>query len=224
MLKMRTVPDDFDNVQALHSPYGAVHGNGTPMHSPLDYLPNYSDHRGLHPMSVDIMDRHHGDEHISPTGITPSFNHVGFGPPGSMGTSDILSPLSLNSGDRYYGNNLSSPLGNGPRSSNPFNRQNSSDNYQLHAQQQSHNRSLQPLPLRDTISRSRSESLQSPLRTSMSWKGDSLNYGGYPRIQSPTIDGRPQTVYQHEQPGDNHATDNHYDTNSYTGECFTTKI
>src|SRR6195952_6144134 len=93
MMKMRAVPDDFDNVQALHSPYGAVHGIGTPMQSPVDFVPNYTDHM-MRPLMVDTMRRHENDDHMSPTntGISPAFGHVGFAPGGGpMGTPDVLS-------------------------------------------------------------------------------------------------------------------------------------
>jgi hypothetical protein len=53
-MAIRTVPDDFDNVQALHSPYGAIHG--LPMQSPVDFIPGYNDHL-LRPLMVDPFRR-----------------------------------------------------------------------------------------------------------------------------------------------------------------------
>jgi hypothetical protein len=221
MLKMRAVPDDFDNVQALHSPYGAVQGLGTPLHSPVDYTSTYSDQTMMRPLLVDTMRRHENDEHLSPTGISPAFGHVGFAPPGSIGTSDVLSPLSLNSGDRYYGSHQSSPLSAGPRSTNNFNRQSSSDSYQMQSSSR-HPRPLQPLqPLqfRETMSRTRSQSLQSPLRTSMSWKGDSLDYADYAAgVVSPTITRRQPSHYQAEHGGSNTGGAHQYETNTYSSE------
>lgn len=198
MMKMRAVPDDFDNVQALHSPYGAVQGIGTPLQSPVDFVPTYTDHM-MRPLMVDTMRRN--DNEISPTGLSPAFGHVGFAPPGSMGTPDILSPLSLNSTDRYYPSHLSSPMSAGPRSSNPFDRQNS---YGALSHSRQHVRPLQPLQLRETMSRSRSESINSPLRSSMSWKGGTLDYENYQTGQpSPQLSGRQQSVYQPDQIGNN---------------------
>ncbi|RAL67447.1 hypothetical protein DID88_008202 [Monilinia fructigena] len=174
MMKMRAVPDDFDNVQALHSPYGAVHGIGTPMQSPVDFVPNYADHM-IRPLMVDTMRRHENDDHMSPAGMSPAYGHVGFTPGSSIGTPDVLSPLSVTSSDRYFSSHLSSPMSSGPRSSNPFDRQ-------------------------GVIRQSRSESLQSPLRSSMSWKGDSLDYANYQTGQpSPQSTGRQQSMYQPEQ-------------------------
>lgn len=212
---MRAVPDDFDNIQALHSPYGAVHGVGTPMVSPIDYAASFGEH-GMRPLMVDTMRRHETDDHMSPSGLTSGFGHVGFAPPGSLGTPDVLSPLSLTSSDRYYGSHLSSPLSAGPRSSNPFNRQNSSDSYQMHQNPRQHPRPLQPIQLRETMSRSRSESLQSPLRSSMSWKGDSLDYAEYPPGQtSPNSAGRQQPQYQPQQQSSNPGNAQQYDGDAY---------
>lgn len=212
-MKMRAVPDDFDNVQALHSPYGAVHGIGTPMQSPVDFVPNYTDHM-MRPLMVDTMRRHENDDHMSPTGLSPAFGHVGFAHGGTMTNPDVLSPLSMSSTDRYYGSHLSSPMSTGPRSSNPFDRQNS---YQALSHSRQHVRPLQPLQLRETMSRSRSESIQSPLRSSMSWKGDSLDYGTYQTGQpSPQLSGRQQSVYQPEQINNNSLNPNQYDGSSYS--------
>lgn len=210
-MKMRAVPDDFDNVQALHSPYGAVHGVGTPMQSPVDFVPAYADHM-MRPLMVDTMRRNDNDDHMSPTGLSPAFGHVGFAPGGSMGTPDVLSPLSLNSSDRYYSSHLSSPMSAGPRSSNPFDRQNS---YQTLSHSRQHVRPLQPLQLRETMSRSRSESLNSPLRSSMSWKGETIDYTSYQTGQpSPQLSGRQQSVYQPDQISNTAVNAHQYDGNA----------
>ena len=212
-MKMRAVPDGFDNIQALHSPYGAVNGIGTPMQSPVDFVPNYADHM-MRPLMVDTMRRDVNEEHMSPTGLSPAFGHVGFAPPGSMGSPDVLSPVSMNSSDRYYPSHLTSPMSAGPRSGNPFERQNS---YQSLSHPRQHPGLLQPLQLRETMSRSRSDSLQSPLRSSMSWKGETLDYGNYQTGQpSPQLSGRQQSVYQPEQIGNNPVNAHQYDANAYT--------
>lgn len=212
MMKMRAVPDDFDNVQALHSPYGAVHGVGTPMQSPVDFVPTYGDHM-MRPLMVDTMRRNEHGDHLSPTGLSPAFGHIGFSG-GSMGSADILSPLSMNSSDRYYSSQLSSPMSAGPRSSNSFDRQNS---YQALSHSRQHVRPLQPLQLRETMSRARSDSIQSPLRSSMSWKGETLDYSSYQTGQpSPQLSGRQQSVYQPEQMSSNSVNANQYDTNAYS--------
>ncbi|KAI1420639.1 hypothetical protein F5Y12DRAFT_106623 [Xylaria sp. FL1777] len=220
MVKMRAVPDDFDNVQALHSPYGAVHALGTPISPPVDFgSSSFTDHI-MRPLLVDTM-RRDGDDHLSPTGLSPAFGSIGFTPSGAMTSSDILSPLSPSSNDRgYYSGHLSSPLGGPSRASNPFGRQNSLDTgAQLHSQSRQHIRPLQPLSLRETMSRSRSDNLQSPLRSSMSWKGDSIDYAGYSgggSSSSPGGAGRHTSVYQSDPIGSSAGGTLGYDTGSYT--------
>ena len=216
MIKMRAVPDDFDNVQALHSPYGAVHGLGTPITSPVDFgASSYADHM-MRPLMVDVR-RAEGDDHLSPTGLSPAFGSIGFNPSATMSGSDILSPLSPNSNDRYgYSSHLSTPLSAGPRTSNPFARQNSLDSsMQMHSHHQRQQiRPLQPLQLRETMSRSRSDNLQSPLRSSMSWKGDSIDYTTYHGGSgSPQLGGRQQSVYP-----DTSTTLGGYESSTYSGE------
>ncbi|KAM7195968.1 pah2 homeobox protein encoded by the pah2 protein [Rhypophila sp. PSN 637] len=217
MIKMRAVPDDFDNVQALHSPYGAVHGLGTPITSPVDFgASSYADHM-MRPLMVDVR-RQEGDDHLSPTGLSPAFNSIGFTPSGSM-NSEILSPLSTSSNDRYGYSSLSSPLNAGTRTSNPF-ASRSMDNsmQQMHSHQRQSIRPIQPLQIRDSMNRSRNE-LQSPLRTSMSWKGDSIDYttyhGGNP---SPHMAGRPTGMYQQDQmSGASTGGLTGYDSSHYSG-------
>ncbi|KAI1776310.1 hypothetical protein F4818DRAFT_376676 [Hypoxylon cercidicola] len=219
MIKMRAVPDDFDNVQALHSPYGAVHGLGTPITPPVDFgSSSYTDHI-MRPLMVDTMHRRENDDHMSPTGLSPAFGNIGFTPSGTMNNSDLLSPLSPSSNDRgYYSSPMSGPLGGGHRTSNPFARQNSLDSgVQMHSQNRQQIRPLQPLQLRETMSRSRPDNLQSPLRSSMSWKGDSIDYTTYSNTGgSPGIGGRHQSIYQPDQMGSNPSSSLNYESGSYS--------
>lgn len=220
-MKMRAVPDDFDNVQALHSPYGAVHGVNTPMVSPVEYSTSYGDHSMMRPpLLVDTMRRQELDDNISPTSLASGFSQVGFAP-GQMGSPDVLSPLSMASSDRYYPSHLTSPMSGGPRSSNQFFRQSGSDSYQMHPQSRQDSRSSQPFRVRETVSRARSDSLQSPLRSSMSWKGDSLDYGNYPtRPPSPTLTGRQQSLYHPEQAGPAQTSHPAYEPGVYPSILF----
>ncbi|KAI1819826.1 hypothetical protein F4861DRAFT_543557 [Xylaria intraflava] len=217
MIKMRAVPDDFDNVQALHSPYGAVHPLGTPITPPVDFgSSSYTDHM-IRPLLVDTM-RRDSDDHLSPTGISPAFGNIGFTPSGTMSNSDILSPLSPSSNGRgYYSSHLASPLGGSSRT-NPFARQNSLDSgVQSLTQSRQHVRPLQPLSLRETMSRSRSDNLQSPLRSSMSWKDDSIGYATYSSGSSSAgATARQGSSYQTDPVGNNTAGALGYDTGSYS--------
>jgi hypothetical protein len=65
-------------------------------------------------------------------------------------------------------------------------------------------RQLQPLQLRDTMSRSRAESLQSPLGSSISWKGENMIYDNYNNGQPSQLSERQQSVYQPDQIGSPH--------------------
>ncbi|KAL5120611.1 hypothetical protein ACEQ8H_001359 [Pleosporales sp. CAS-2024a] len=166
MMRSRALPDDFDMAQALHSPFGNHHGLGTPLASPGSYAPSFADSAMMRPLSIDTLRRGPLDSHISPTGISPAFGGFTFTPPQSA--TDTLSPVSAH-GDSPFGFN-SAPLDTSPRTSNPFSMpvsappayaaQHSIPRLTLHA---------------DRIVRSRAESLQSPLRTSMSYSADNMH-------------------------------------------------
>jgi hypothetical protein len=175
----------------------------------------------MRPLMVDVR-RGEGDDHLSPTGLSPAFGSIGFNPSATLSTPDILSPMSPSSTDRYgYSSHMSGPLSAGPRTSNPFARQPSLDSsmQQMH----SHNsrqqiRPLQPLQLRETMHRSRSDSLQSPLRSSMSWKGDSIDYTTYHGASSPQMGGRQPGLYQQDQMGAGSTSGlAGYDSSNYSG-------
>ncbi|KAF4779684.1 homeobox domain-containing protein [Colletotrichum scovillei] len=107
-------------------------------------------------------------------------------------------------------------MGPGPRTSNPFARQGALENsMSMHRGQPS--RPLQPLQLRETMNRSRSD-LNSPLRSSMSWKGDAIDYSTYHHGAggSPQLSGRQQSVYQPEQMSGPSSSGLPYESSSYS--------
>ncbi|KAJ6438484.1 homeobox domain-containing protein [Purpureocillium lavendulum] len=171
MIRMRAVPDDFDNVQALHSPYGAVHGVGSTSTPPKPMNPSAYGNHMLRPLMVDV--RRHDDVYLSPTGLTPSFGGVDIGGPGSAGSTDLVSPLSATSNDRF-GPPGHIPL---PRLPNPQLGHQGSMESLGHVGRPSL-RLVQPLNTRDSIPRSATDSLQSP-RTNLSWKSESVDYPSY---------------------------------------------
>ncbi|KAH7188955.1 uncharacterized protein B0J16DRAFT_105027 [Fusarium flagelliforme] len=195
MIKMRAVPEGFDNVQALHSPYGAVHGMNAPMHSPGQFnTQSYAQHM-MRPLIVDAR-RNDAHEHSSPTSLTPGFGGMTYSPAGSMTSSSLASPLSPAPSDRYpYGGHFSAPLTGSPRTSHPFGQQHGLGN-----PIEIHRSSPHPIPpplLRDSLSRARSESSQSPLRPSMSWKGDVVEYTYRAASStSPNLPDRQPPLYQ----------------------------
>ncbi|KAG6013434.1 hypothetical protein E4U43_007297 [Claviceps pusilla] len=122
MIRMRAVPDDFDNVQALHSPYGAVRGVTTfisssnlgPMSSPFG--------NSVAGSLVMDMRRAPGDSYLSPTGLTPSFGSFELGQSGPMNVSDMASSVSSLYQDRFGASNASStpPSDVGLRNCGPY--------------------------------------------------------------------------------------------------------
>ncbi|CAG5150623.1 uncharacterized protein ALTATR162_LOCUS2721 [Alternaria atra] len=162
MMRSRALPDDFDMASALHSPFGNSHGLGTPLASPGSYNPSYPESNMMRPLSIDTFRRGPLDSHMSPTGISPAFGGFTFTPPQSA--TDAISPVSAHEGSPFGFH--SAPLDTSPRTSNPFSMPVS--NPTAYAAQHS----IPRLSLHaDRIARSRAESLQSPLRTSMSYTG-----------------------------------------------------
>jgi hypothetical protein len=216
MIKMRAVPENFDNVQALHSPYGAVHGISPPLSASAE-LGNqpYGEHL-MRPLMIDVR-RPEANGNMSPSGLTPSFGTVGFNNHG-VTNSEILSPLSTTSNERYtYGNHMSSPLSAGTRNTNPFSGRQGSLDSAMHMSRQGMD-ALQPLRLGDSISRPRTDSVPSPLRSAVSWKGDTLDYTSYQANTanlSPSIPERQQSVYQMGPSSGGGITG--YDSDAYSG-------
>lgn len=178
----------------------------------------------MRPLMVDVR-RGDGDDHLSPTGLSPAFGSIGFNPSATLSTPDILSPMSASSNDRYYSSHLSGPLSAGPRTSNPFARNSIDSTMQMQSHHSSHQprqqiRPLQPLQLRETMNRSRSDTLNSPLRSSMSWKGDSIDYTTYQGGHtSPQMAGRQPSMYpQDHMAGSSAGGLPGYDSSNYSGE------
>lgn len=214
MIRMRAVPDDFDNVQALHSPYGAVHALGQPVTPPgMDYgAASYGDNM-MRPLMVDTIRRSESEDHMSPTGLSSAFGNVNFATSTGLANSDMHTPVSPASSERYY-SHMSTPTGPGGQTSNPFGASPGMDaSSQMQSRQQL--RPSQPIQLRDTLQRSRSDSMQSPLRASMSWKGDAINYTTYP-ASSPGS-GRQQSTYQPDSLRSSPSGGFGYDSGSFPG-------
>ncbi|RGP65415.1 homeobox-leucine zipper roc3 [Fusarium longipes] len=195
MIKMRAVPEGFDNVQALHSPYGAVHGMSASLPTPGQFnTQSYAQHM-MRPLIVDGR-RNDTHDHSSSTGLTPGFGGMTYSPAASMASSSLASPLSPAPNDRYpYGGHFSAPLTGSPRTSHPFGQQ-----HGLGTPIEIHRSSPHPIPpplLRESLSRARSESSQSPLRSNMAWKGDVVEYSYRGASSaSPSLSDRQPPLYQ----------------------------
>ncbi|PFH56618.1 hypothetical protein XA68_16246 [Ophiocordyceps unilateralis] len=172
MVRMRAVPDGFDNVQALHSPYGAVHGLGLPVSSAADAP--YGNPM-LRPLLMDV--RRQDEAYMSSSGLTPSFGAAELGPSSGMSSSDMMSSIPSVCNDRFGpSGHLHAPS----RTTNPSLGQASSLDTLAHASK------LGPRQMqgRDSMPRMASDALQSPLRASLSWKSDSFEYPHYPEANT----------------------------------------
>lgn len=188
---MRAVPDGFDNVQALHSPYGAVHGLAIPA-SPGDAVSTPYGGQMLRPLMVDVQRQE--EAYMASSVLAPSFGDIELGQPGSS----ILSPLS-------------------PASSNKFGTEchlsSSSRTPSVGACHQGgldgvgqvgkpRLRPVHPLQMRESVGRSTPDSLLSPLRGGMPWKPDSLDYPHYQAAGSASsATDRHPSIYQADHVG-----------------------
>ncbi|RMZ71464.1 homeobox domain-containing [Pyrenophora seminiperda CCB06] len=166
MMRSRALPDDFDMASALHSPFGNSHGLGTPLASPASYNPSFPESNMMRPLSIDTF-RRTLDSHMSPTGINTGFGGFTFTPPQSA--TDAISPVSAHDSSPFGFH--SAPIDTSPRTSHPFTSMPVSSPPAYAAQHSIPRLSLHA----DRVARSRAESLQSPLRTSMSYTSASDN-------------------------------------------------
>ncbi|KAF4120489.1 Homeobox domain [Geosmithia morbida] len=172
VLKMRTVPAGFDNVQALHSPYGAFPGLGSRMsHTSEPGSQRIGDHD---PLTADarISDR---DDKSSASVPTPGYERASFHfpPPGRSTTipTDYTTSADVGYGPSYGGQ--MSPLvgGASPYPANrPMFNSPSSIGRQLTG-------SPQPMNPSESFSRNR---VGSDNPTVVPWKPDTVEYPGYP--------------------------------------------
>ncbi|KAI9704527.1 MAG: hypothetical protein M1820_005601 [Bogoriella megaspora] len=169
MMSSRALPENFDMTQALHSPFGAVStSNGTPLPSPAPFSTGYpgqplSAGPGRH-LTLDTGFRRLSENHMSPTGISPAFGAFAFTPPQSA--TDTISPVStsaVESSPFSFAHTPPSSFGGSPKRPNPFAvSYNSTSSYTAPPK-------IPRLNIYDRMGRSRAESLQSPLRTSISY-------------------------------------------------------
>ena len=127
----------------------------------------------LRPLMVDI--RRQEDAYMSPTGLTPSFGGIELGQSGGMSSSDMISPLSAVSNERYSAGGIHAAAS---RASNPHLSRPSSVESPSHLGRPAL-RQGPPMHLRESIPRSTSDALHSPLRTNTSWKSESFDYSSF---------------------------------------------
>ncbi|OAQ98630.1 hypothetical protein LLEC1_02939 [Akanthomyces lecanii] len=173
VVQMRAVPENFDNVQALHSPYGAVQTYGGSLPHPSSHpQPHMYGAQHPRPLMVDVR-RPEGESHqMQSTGLTPVFGGIGFGQnhvPGMLDTGSMLSsPLHYASNERYtYGPRqpaVGIPEAKASATSSPVNE----------SDHRSGPRPLRPAGLADPLARGRSATMQPGMGSSVYWRGGGL--------------------------------------------------
>jgi hypothetical protein len=212
---MRAVPEGFNNAQALHSPYGAVHGLAPNM-TPNDPSGQQMGSHLERPLVVNVQ-RPHADTNLSPTGLTPAFGTAGFR--ASSGTNDdLLSPLSSSSVERgqTHGIQLASMFGSGSQDSGAYSSGALNSSYHLG---QYSGRSLQPLHLQDPSSRLRADSLQSPSRSSLAWPTTPLEYSEW-KVGAHGGDTAERQQPNYSLGGGGAQSSEHYATDNYPGRAM----
>lgn len=174
MLKSRALPEDFDMAQVLYSPYGSQPPSGASLTSPNNFFGSHAEAGALRPLLIDNMKRPADDDYVT-SPLSPSSGYGNcFGPSGTGPTSnDSISPVSTASDRAALFTSLSNSQTSSSRTSNPFTR---SSSFSAGYPRTSHPQ-IPRLQLHDRVSRSRAESLGSPLRTSISYSGNPLDYG-----------------------------------------------
>ena len=160
--------------QVLYSPYGSQPPSGAPLASPSSYFASHPEAGALRPLVIDNIKRPVDDDYVtSPLSPSSAYGNC-FGPSGAGPTSnESISPVSTASDRAALFTSLSNSQTSSPRTSNPFTRSSSfSTSYP-----RAHHPQIPRLQLHDRVSRSRAESLGSPLRTSISYSGNPLDYG-----------------------------------------------
>ncbi|KHO01516.1 Homeodomain-like protein [Metarhizium album ARSEF 1941] len=109
MIQMRAVPDDFDNLQALHSPYGAVNGIGScaPPSTLGLVRPSYRTYEARALMTD--MRSSAGESYMSPPAPSQPLGSFEAGQSGGPASSDVANNMYH---DRYVGS--SSPASSTP--------------------------------------------------------------------------------------------------------------
>ena len=163
--------------QTLHSPFGSLpQPYSTPLASPSSYTSTFAEGGMIRPLLIDEFRRQSEDDAtISPISMGSTYGNL-YTPPGSIPASENLSPISPVS-ERF--NPMSSSISQtSPRGTNPF-RSNSFS--ALYAPQH-----IPKLHSHERVSRTRAESLASPLRSSMSYSANLLDYGGSQSLEAST--------------------------------------
>ncbi|CCU77339.1 homeobox transcription factor [Blumeria hordei DH14] len=212
MIKMRAVPDDFDSIQALHSPYGAVQAVETSLQSPAEIGQSYPETL-LQPITSDTY-RKEKEGHLSST-PSPVFSHMAFNPITSINSPDVMSSNSLSSPDQYYSNHLSNSLSVVSQTTNSHERPHNYSSLAQSGQSQNNARS-QPMNFRESMLKTRPNTMRYPLRVGMSWSEDSRTYPEHQARKPSSQVCNGQSSLGYAEFSNAHGLNSHqYDINSY---------
>ena len=190
-MKSRALPDDFDMTQAMKSPLGRLSQSTTaPSLSRLCYAPVSKGAVTLLPLTIDELMRQ-GDDNgvLSPISMVSARNNT-YTPPSSISASASISPsTSVNELMQFDMHAI--PQITNQRQPISFVR---SGNFSALYHYPSH---LSSTPVLDQSQRARAESLASPLRSSMSYSTNTVDYGD---ARTPTA-AAPSSFAQYGQSG-----------------------
>jgi hypothetical protein len=171
MMRSRALPDDFDMTRALHSPFGVAPHPNPPMSSPATYAPAFPEANMIRPLNLDALRNLPENTHMSPTSVPPPFGYSTFTPPQSA--TETMSPVSGVSEGHPF--NFSPALDGSPRRNNPFSGSlGPTSTFTSHPQ-------VPRLHIHDRPGQPRSDSVQSPLRSGLTYSANpdfSENDGG----------------------------------------------
>jgi hypothetical protein len=166
-MSSRALPDNFDMTQALHSPFGAPTPNmGTPMPPSGGAYSHFgTDSNAIRPLTLDTLRRvpdyeQFNAQYTSPTAMNQGVGAYGYTPPQSA--TETISPGSAPGEYIPYGAHSRHPQGSPRRPPYGFNAAPGSSFYNSHGQ-------VSRLQMQDRFARPISETISSPLRTSMSY-------------------------------------------------------
>jgi len=166
-MSSRALPDNFDMTQALHSPFGAPTPNmGTPMPPSGGAYSHFGpDSNAIRPLTLDTLRRvpdyeQFNAQYTSPTGMNQGVGAYGYTPPQSA--TETISPGSAAGEYIPYGAHSRHPQGSPRRPPYGFNPAPGSSFYNSHGQ-------VSRLQMQDRFARPISETVSSPLRSSMSY-------------------------------------------------------
>jgi hypothetical protein len=219
MRRTRALPDDFDSLQALRSIYGARQGLGVPLHSPGSFSTSYREPNATQSLQSDTAPQQVSlRPRLESVWLSPSHRNTAFTqmPTAPRSSFDALSPLSINSSDRYHGSILSSLYRGDSRSRSASNGQLYHNDYSL-STSSSGLRPLQPQQLRETRPRNNALFSSSPPRMSTPWNADVPGYahllGG---LTSPAFAETQYSLHSSSQPVKTHIRD--------TGEIYSSRL